>query len=303
MNENTKMIDNNLDGSSSRYRLSNNNRDFLIIQINDNNKQKKDIIKLKKQYKINEEKFCCDAIEFYSKLKNICNISIKYLNNESMLKSHLKYLSSSLSSSSYDDNIYKIVKKCIIKNTFEKLHIFTNYGKIRMKISKLLNNIVPPQNIQLYRSERYSNSKLFIAPWDSIINTKIDDKLLYFDIVSYDVIQDNNNNNNNEKYFDDIDEKKEEETPKDIIKSIINLKININENIINDVTFYIKIVSPKQFMIPTKTNGQIKKTITMKYASKFELNKKCNFVKNVMDEISKPIGFKTVVKQYTVMFC
>ena len=141
----------------------------LIVQINYKNSEKekqKKIKTLQNEYKLNEDYFCPNIKVFSKKLCNSFQIRLKHLHHSLLLRSYIKHIISSKNNENnrnknnnkYIDNIINKITNL----TFEECTL-TNYGRIRIKISKLINGIILPQNIKLYRKQSYENYDIIMG--------------------------------------------------------------------------------------------------------------------------------------------
>lgn len=163
----SKRLIRNLTDSIPSFYDQSHNHESLIIQIDFSYKtnNNKCIEKLKNQYKLNEDLFCKDANLFNDKLNKSFKIKFKYLHNVSSLKSYLSYLKYDYCQDKVDRNINSILNKEYTENSM------INYGKIRIEISKLFDNLISPKHIQLFR--KYSGNDYWILDWNEKVENRV----------------------------------------------------------------------------------------------------------------------------------
>ena len=148
------------------FKGSKHNHESLIFQIDFSSKtDDKYIEKLEEEYKLNQDHFCKTATLFNEKLNKSFNVKFKYLHNNNLMKSFLSYLQQI--NGKEDD--YKMDIDYLFDKEYQQSTL-TNYGKIRIEISKLFDNIIPASNIQLYK--RYNYNDFFILKWDDKVKNE-----------------------------------------------------------------------------------------------------------------------------------
>ena len=254
----------------------------VIIQLAKSMKMNENIKKLETEYGLNEQKFCMDGNTFCDKIRGSFMLNAVYLHDSSLFKAYLRKISADnnkdsddkkddkdkeKSNASWDYLLKFIPSGDILLNAF-KMNNFTNYGTMGIKISKMLDGFIKPNNIQLFRKN--IDESLDILPWNMKTHKYVQDKTIYFDFVDYDIKN------------DAMDSKEADND--------------------SNVTYFIKIFKPEQCKIPlmgTDYYKKIKSTLILKYPSSFIMNKA--FIDCIMKEISKSVYgdcFQDIIKLF-----
>ena len=216
---------------------------------------------LESEYEANEETFCLDANTFCDKLKGRFSLKVYYLHDASLLKVYLSALYGDKLNTSWNDILGSITSGKIMLNSFE-MNEFSNYGTMRIKISRMFDEKVDAKRIELFRK---TGNSLSVLPWNMQTHRYDQDNAVYFDFVDY-----------------NVDAKEQKDNPM--------------------VTYFVKIFTPNQCRIPLMGSDYydgIKTTMTMQYRYKFTFGKE--FVDCVMKKVSKARNkecFADILKLY-----